>query len=95
MTIKRWRCILRWLRKNFPVESPVVVKRVSQKESVTRFDGRRYHIRIALTKSASDQVDSILHEWGHIRSMDEAFHHKGSWPVHFGGIYDAYEKEMI
>lgn len=94
MTTKEFRQIVAWLRKTFPVSSPVVVKRYPAKKNhgMTRYDGRKFYIRIDSNQETSGQLDTLLHEWSHAVAMDEAYSHKERWAQIYGLIYTAFEK---
>ena len=89
-----WRDILKLLRKNFPISRPVNVRRVklTKNNGVTYFDSRSFHVYINSNQSKDSQIDSLIHEWAHVRAIDEAFQHKGRWGELHGEIYDIWEK---
>lgn len=89
-----WRALLRMLRQNFPIERPIVVKRIKKKKDngTLSFYNNKFYIYIDTTQSAEGQIDSILHEWAHARAIEEACEHAGTWGEHYGHIYQTWEK---
>jgi len=89
MTTSRWRTITAKVRKRFPVETPVTIRRKKMSDAgLTTFDGRQYHIYIDFKQNDSAQVETLLHEWGHVIAMEQAFKHKGPWGKIYGNIYE-------
>lgn len=88
MKTQEWRALLRQLRKAFPVATPVIVrKRVKFDCAGTYFDGYRYHVTIRKKQTDTELVDSILHEWGHVLAIEDAYQHDGPWAVKYGKVY--------
>jgi hypothetical protein len=96
MNNKLWRKLLRKLRTNFPIDGIVIVKRRKNKKNfgATRFDGRKYSICIDSGSSESCQVDTLLHEWAHVRMIDESFTHSNGWGIQYANIYDSWVKDF-
>lgn len=64
----KMRSMIRWLRRHFPVRTPVVVRvarRMPEHNGYCLFYGDRALIRIA---AATEQVmeDTLLEEWSHL-----------------------------
>jgi hypothetical protein len=95
MDTNEFRKILAWLRKTFPIDAPVTVKRVPAKHNhgVTSFNGRRFFIRIDSIQEESGQLDTLLHEWAHAVAMNDAYTHGERWGQIYSRIYTAYEKK--
>lgn len=96
MNTKKWRKLLRGLRKNFPVENNVNVRRVEMLRNCgsTQFDGTNYYIRIKANQSWPMQVDSLLHEWAHVRAIERAYKHDKLWGSIYSTIYESWEKDF-
>ena len=96
MDTKKWRKLIRNLRKHFPVESPVRVVRMNVKgdPGITTFNGSSYRVRIQANQEWGSQVDTILHEWAHVCAIEQAYRHAGPWASIFGEIYTAYTKDF-
>jgi hypothetical protein len=94
MSIIEWRKLLRWLRKNFPTNIPIKVKRAPSKKNhaITRFDGRVIQIRVGSDQDRPMLIDSMLHEYAHALAIDDAYSHKETWGRLYSMIYTAYEK---
>lgn len=94
---KEWRRLIRFMRKRHPIAQPVRVVRIRVVRdgdyALTTFNGRSYRLRIKSNQEYGGQVDSLLHEWAHIRAIEEAYAHKGRWSEIFGEIYDTWESE--
>ena len=95
MDTKEFRSIVAWLRKTFPVSMPVVVRRSKSKKNhgVTRFDGGRFLVRINSRFERAVQIETMLHEWGHVVAMDNAYSHGDYWSQIYGKIYTAWETQ--
>lgn len=96
MKTNEWRTLIRKLRKHFPVQGVVTVRRrpVRSDCGSTTFDGRTYHIRVNFNQSEQGQIDTLLHEWAHVCAIDEAYEHRGRWATLHGEIYDAWSREF-
>jgi hypothetical protein len=91
MTTSEWRLLLKNLRRRFPVESPVTVRKRQKVDcAVTIFDGKEYRITISSDQPDIGLIDSILHEWAHVRAIEEAYQHNGRWADNYGEIYQSW-----
>jgi len=90
---REWRRLLAFLRKNYPVSCSVIVSRHPIKKDCGNgyFNGRTFYVHIDSTQSESEQKHSLLHEWAHVRAIDDAYQHKGQWGVIYGDIYQTWE----
>jgi len=96
MHLKEWRKLLRSLRKNFPVDGWVNVRRVRMARDcgVTRLNGVDYCIRINSRQPYQGQVDTLLHEWAHVVAIDRAFQHDRMWGELYSEIYESWRKDF-
>ena len=97
METRKFRALIRQLRKYFPVTQRVkVVRRRITKGDIglTTFNGSEYRIRIKSNQDADGQLDTLLHEWGHVCAIEEAYEHRGRWATLFGEIYDAWTRNF-
>ncbi len=97
MNISEWRALLRSLRKRFPVSGTVrVVRRPLRKDcGRTVFNGcHGYRVTIDSIQPWQGQVDTLLHEWAHVRAIEQAYAHDGPWGSLFAEIYDAWTKDF-
>ena len=96
MNNSEWRALVGALRKRFPVEQPVVVRRCQSKNNngMTRFDGRTFRVRIASNQPRDSLIDSLLHEWAHVRMIDNAYRHDGQWGVVYAEIYNSWSNDF-
>ena len=96
MNTQQWRALLRDLRKHFPVEQQAVVKRCPRirNHGMTRFDGRRYHIYIMRDQDKAGMIDTLLHEWAHVRAIEQAYQHDGPWGAIYAEIYTAWSHDF-
>lgn len=91
MTTKEWRILLKNLRASFPVEAPVTIRKRPKIDcAATIFDGAHYRITINADQPDVGLIDSILHEWAHVKTIEEAYRHGGRWAENFGEIYQAW-----
>jgi hypothetical protein len=91
-----WKGLLKMLRKTFPISCKVVVRRVPKTwqnaHGTTNFvNNSKFYVYINNNYSADSQIDTLLHEWAHVKAIDEAMQHKGKWGELHGEIYQAWE----
>lgn len=91
-----WRTLIRNLRKHFPVQGKVTVVRRPVKSDcgLTTFNGNDYRVRINSNQEDQGQIDTLLHEWAHVRAIEEAYGHRGRWATLHGEIYDAWTRDF-
>jgi len=96
MNTKDWRALLKHLRKEFPVKQPARVIRRHDAQSLgrTTFNGRTHLITIRSNQESAGQIDSLLHEWSHVRAIEQAYTHDGPWSSMFGEIYTAWSNDF-
>jgi hypothetical protein len=92
MDTGQWRALIRTLRNHFPVEGHVAVRRYPMKKNcgLTTFDGNDYHVRVNSDQPDAGQIDTLLHEWAHVRAIEQAYRHEGPWGVLYAEIYEAW-----
>lgn len=91
-----WRTLIRNLRKHFPVEGKVTIirRRVKCDCGLTTFNGSSYRIRINSDQPDAGLVDTLLHEWAHVRAIEQAYRHEGPWGLLYAEIYDAWTRDF-
>ena len=96
MKTSEWRALIRKLRKHFPVQGTVTVVRypVNCDCGLTTFDGSNYRIRVNSKQPDAGLVDTLLHEWAHVRAIQQAYRHEGPWGVLYAEIYDAWTRNF-
>jgi len=96
MKTREWRALIRKLRERFPVQGQVTVRRYPTKKDcgLTTFDGSNYRVRVNSDQPDGGQVDTLLHEWAHVRAIEQAYRHEGPWGVLYAEIYDAWTKDF-
>ncbi len=96
MTSKqKWLATLRWLRRNFPVELPVRVRSIKTKKNCGFVDylgvKKGFLIRIGANQSLELRLDTIVHEWAHVRSWfgaeAEIEDHGAEWGIAYAFLY--------
>ena len=97
---QKWRALIRNLRKHFPVEEEVTVRRrrLGGKNTplgLTTFNGRSYWVRINSNQDWAGQVDALLHEWSHVRCVEAAYQHGPTWSTSYGEIYSLWCKDFV
>ena len=96
---QKWRALIRDLRKHFPVAQEVTIRRrvVSGKKTpsgLTIFNGRSYWVRVKANQDWQGQVDALLHEWAHVRCIEEAYNHGAHWATTYGEIYNVWTRDF-
>ena len=96
MNTKQWRRLLKQLREGFPISRRVKVRRrrIVKICGKSTFDGTMYYIEIDSGLMTESQVDTILHEWAHVRLMDAAFNHDARWGEMYASIYEFRERKL-
>jgi len=89
--------LLAWLRRTFPLQHPVRVRRVQIKDCGTcefNDDTNRFHIQIDCRQCSALARDSLIHEWAHALTWfcpaDDD--HCAEWGVAYARIYREYLK---
>jgi hypothetical protein len=92
----RWRWLIRQLHIHFPVECEVTVVRRSLKTScgMTTYCGRRYQITVNSDQEWQGQVDTLLHEWAHVVTIEKSYSHGSGWAGNYAEIYCACERNF-
>lgn len=89
MVTQEFRKIVAWLRKNFPIDSGVVVKRALSKKchGITYWNGQQFYIRIDSQQDDASQIDALLHEWSHAVAINDAYNHREPWGIIYAKIF--------
>ena len=91
-----FRQTLAWLRETFPTRRKVVVRRCKCRNHgcTSLADNGAGQITVTIRKSDdhSVQIHTLLHEWAHVREMDDWEPHGPPWQRLYGVIYQAWEK---
>lgn len=92
---QKWRRTLRWLRANFQLRCPCLVrKRKMQDEGVCCEYEKPTRIIIGINSESgfSMQIDTLLHEWAHARTMNgnDTDDHGEEWSLQYGKIYSSF-----
>ncbi len=95
-TTKKWRALIRRVRKRFPTASVVHVCRRLLKtyDGHLTFDGESYLITISTRIDWEAQVESLLHEWAHVLTIESAWTHTDEWGITYAKIYRAYDSNF-
>lgn len=97
---KKWRELLRNLRRYFPARYPIRVWRYPAKKcfGLVRFDGKKFLIRIDGSALPIYQRDALIHEWAHclcddwVGSSMEC--HSPVWGVYYAMIYSGWVNDF-
>jgi hypothetical protein len=83
MTITKWRQWVKAVKRAYPIDTPINVRRCRMKKNfgITSFNGRVFNIRIDSSQEDAIQVDTLLHEYAHAAAIDEAYNHNEAWGV--------------
>jgi len=92
ISTKDFRSILRFLRKNFPIECPVVIKRFPKKKEcdTVRFNGKVYTVYIDSSLTRQELIDTIIHFYAHIMCIDSSYNHDAEWGKKYADIYSKF-----
>jgi hypothetical protein len=97
MNTKEWRKLIGMLRKTFPVNGKVIVRRYPMKKTcgITRFNGSgEYRIGVGSNQPRVGQMDTLIHEWAHVLAIQQAYTHDGPWGVLFAEVYDSWSRDF-
>jgi hypothetical protein len=77
MTNKRWRSLIRALRKNSDISGKVTVRRRPLKKLCghTVFDLEGYSIPVASDMDSQAQAETLVHEWAHVLAIEAGCAH--------------------
>ncbi len=89
---KRLLELIEKLQKNFPVSENVHLYMKCMRNRLGRTiysEKKNYQIYINPSSDYEHQVDILMHEWAHIRVIDEMIHndHGAAWGIELAGIY--------
>jgi hypothetical protein len=92
--------VVRYLKKTFPPNCPVSVRRLRLSEHLDgdcQFRGDRFVIRINRLLPEHEAIEVALHEWAHVMawwrcSVDD---HCDEWGRAYSRVYRAFLKEFI
>jgi len=96
----KWRILLRNLRKHFPARYPICVWHYPSKGNfgITRFDGKKFLVRISSLALSIYQRDALVHEWAHCMVNDwartDAEYHGPVWGAYYAMIYTAWMSDF-
>ena len=91
----KWRKMLSWLRRNYPVKMKVTIRRVrnlrKKEPNIGYSEGTNRSIYIAIDYNTSFalQCDTLLHEWAHVMTWDgnDIDEHGEEWGLAYARIY--------
>lgn len=87
---------LAWLRTTYPTRRKVVVRRCKCKNhgstSIADEGGDTITVVICNRDNQSTQIHTLLHEWAHVRELDDWEPHGPTWERWYGQIYRSWEK---
>jgi len=100
MTVdSKWRMLVNWLRKSFPLQHSVSVRRYPTRKlggdnGDCAFAGSTFRIRVNRNKSFNMMVDTLLHEYAHAMVWyewdEEDDPHIAEWGVAYAKLYRAF-----
>jgi glycine cleavage system H lipoate-binding protein len=100
MTTIEFRNLVKSLKKNYPLTGRVVISRRSIKKNfaITNLEmtgsGWIYRIYVDSKQDPGVQRDSLIHEWAHLRAVEESCDHSGRWGQVYSEIYTAWERDF-
>lgn len=97
MTVKRWRALIRVLRKHSPIEGRVVVRRRPMKKlnGQMTFDGADYEIVVNSQLDSQTQAETLIHEWAHMLTIEGGYSHGEAWGATYSRIYSFCDEHSL
>lgn len=96
-TAQKWRKMIAWLRRNFPLQSHVNVRSIPIKElcGYTQTELGYFSIRVNRNQSFQLRIDTLIHEWAHALTWwgaetDEP--HSSEWGLAYAKIYRTFDE---
>lgn len=82
-----------YLRKTLPTKKKTIIKRVKMKDHgrTTVSDRGTITVTIDKTESISEQMETLIHEWGHVLEFDRWRVHGPQWAKYYAIAYEAWE----
>jgi len=91
--MKRFKLFLKFLRVHVPIKRKVIVRCVQMKDdgSTTLSDSGTIIVCINKDKPTTEQIDILIHEWGHVIEYDKLGIHGKQWGIGMSKAYEAWE----
>lgn len=90
----KWRMVLMWLRREFPLPKKVQVRQVDIKElqGSCELVGQCFKIQICKRQCYNLRLDTLLHEWAHAQTWNgnDTDDHGSEWGLAYARLYRAY-----
>lgn len=93
MKADRFTRFAQYLRAKVPVKCKVIIKRVAMHDDGnTSVSGDTITVTIRKSDPVSAQIDTLIHEWGHVREFDSWKAHGEVWGKGMSLAYQAWEQ---
>lgn len=92
-TAQKWRKLIAWLHRNFPIDYPMTIRSQRLKFfcGLTDYDGIRFKIFVHRKQCFTLRVDTLIHEWAHVLTWFGAEtdneDHSAEWGIQYAKIY--------
>lgn len=71
-----------------------LVRRISDCGTLA-YDGRGYRIHVKVKDPLNSQVDTLLHEWAHVVSIERTYNHGEDWGKAYAEIFRAFDEGKL
>lgn len=92
--MNRFMKFVEFLKVEAPTKNRVAVRRVAMEDdgSTSMSDKRRITVCINRDHPVHRQLDTLVHEWGHVIEYDKIGNHGKGWGIGHSKAYEAWEK---
>ena len=92
--MNKFDLFLQHLRTKFPTRKRLVVKRVCMKDDGKTTESDRGKITVTINRdmTVQQQIDTLIHEWGHVIEFDAWEPHGKRWGEGMAKAYQEWEK---
>jgi len=90
----RFRSFAAFLKKKAPAKRKVTIRRVTMKDdgSTSLSDNGRITVCVNASLPVHRQLDTLVHEWGHVLEYDKTGLHGREWGIGCSKAYEAWEE---
>lgn len=92
--MQRFYLFLKFLRVRVPIKRKVIVRRIKMNDdgSTTLSNSEAIVVCINKDKSIPEQIDILIHEWGHVIEFDKMQIHGRQWGIGMAKAYETWEE---
>lgn len=99
--VQHYRKVLLFLRREFAVDYPVIVRRLKlskETDGDCLFIEKTEHFRVRINRKLKEYeaIETLLHEWAHVLAWEccNRDYHCDAWGKYYSRIYRKYLKEF-